>query len=415
MSITNELSNHVGTIESGLMKEALITPDRVLQLLDTRAKFRAGIPGEGFSFAHLRNTPDVQFYTGGDQLQATEFAPKTTRIKVPWANALSPVQFFGTDLNQMAGLTTRQMLREDYQLRNLADNQQIVLMDMLDNAATASASAIQSARVNQTWDRPGKYLSATADRLPMNLMDLFDPSTGLYGEPKKALGKFEEGHPWSGANKFGKSEDFLMTPRVWKLNDADGGGTATTNTSISTDSGFQRLFDCISRFSMVVSGTKVAICDVQTFSSLALKYAQNTGGNYPSGYPSRIGGDRWKIEVNSVQIQDTYFISDPNKAADNTIFVLHIGERDGRNGTVYPFYWVPDTTAGELMKRELDYMLRDVPDGLTWGPRRDIPFYMDEFSRFRTNADAIGSLVRLMWMLICTEPWCQLRIENVSN
>lgn len=423
MAITNELSNHVGEIRAGLMKESLITPDRTLQLLDTRARFKTGAAGAGFSFSHLRNTPDVQFYTGADQLQATEFNPKTNRLIVPWANCLSPIQFYGTDLNQMVGLTTAQMMKDDYRMSDMAEDQQIVFMDQLKNASIASASGIQNARVQVLWGREGKYQAASADRLPTSLPELFDDTTGLYGEDIDALGDFEKGHPWESDYAFGASKKTLMTPRVWYLNDDEGANTGTkvataeqaNAQSISSDEGLQRLYDCISAFSQVVPGTKVGICDVRTFSSLALKYAKNMGNNTPSGYPSRVGTDRWSISVKSVQIEDTYFISDPFKSADDeSIFVIHLGDTGGVPGTVYPFYWESALSLPELLKRETEQMLRDIPDGLTWGMRRDVPFYMDEFMRFAGNADAIGTVLRLMWMLICTEPWCQLAIRKVG-
>ena len=114
--------------------------------------------------------------------------------------------------------------------------------------------------------------------------------------------------------------------------------------------------------------------------------------------------------MRSVLIEDTYFISDPYMTDDNAIYVLHIGESDA-SGTVFPFYWDPNSSISELMRREQDMALRDIPDGLTFGSRRDIPFYMDKFERFAGRADAVGAWERLKWMLVCTEPWCQLRIE----
>ena len=67
----------------------------------------------------------------------------------------------------------------------------------------------------------------------------------------------------------------------------------------------------------------------------------------------------------------------------------------------------------ESIQRENDYMLMNVPAGMDFGATREVPFYMDDFRAFEGNADAVGTHQRLKYMMVCTEPWCQMYIDNV--
>ena len=423
MSIVNDLNNHVGEIRTGLRKDSLKTPDRLLQILDSHAKYQTGAATEGYSFSHLRRTPKVTFYRGADRYEAAEADPTTTRLIVPWANVMCPIEFLGTDLEETVGMTADDMTDDGYSLAGMREDQQEVFMDFVKGRVTATAAAMQNGRVNVLWGNDANIQYVSADRLPTSIPEIFDPETGLYGEDKDALGTFEKGHPWADNYAFGRSENFLMTPRVWDLAKDDGGsadaaaGTAmgTTAVDISLDENFESLYHCISQYSQIVPGTKVAICDNAVFTKLALRYAK-AEGSMANKFPTLVGTDRWQLTVRSVLIEDTYFISEPYKtASDNSIFVIHVGDRGANEGTLFPFYWEKEMSISELMRSEQEMMLRDIPDGLTWGPRRDVPFYMDKFTRFAGNADAVGSHERLKWMLVCTEPWCQLLINNVGT
>ena len=412
MSIINELTNHVDTIREPLSKDSLVTPDRVLQILDTRAKYQTGVATGGFNLSYLRETPEVIFYRGTDRLEASEADPKTTAIIVPWTNMMAPIQFSGTDLEETLGIRSAQMLREDYSIRDMGE-QRYVFTDFIMSRAAGTAASIQTARVQALWGGTAKIQQVDADRLPTTLPEIFDPDTGLYGEPKDALGRFEDGHPWSGTDKFGLSEDFKMVPRVWNVREADGTAGTTTNGKLDRedDNSFQSFYDACAQYSAVVPGTKIGICNNATFTQLALRYSE-TGNAYK--FPTIVGTDQWRLQVRSVLIEDIYFIYDPYMPKDDEIWVLHIGDQNAGNGTVFPFYWDPSATIPELLRREQEMALRDIPDGMVWGMRRDIPFYIDDFERFAGRADAIGAWERLKWMLVAREPWCNMVLRGLT-
>ena len=414
MSIINQLSNHVRTIQAPLSKMSLRTSDRVLQILDTRAKYQTGIATPGYSLDYLRETPEVVFYRGTDRLEAQEADPQITRIVVPWTNMMAPLQFSGTDLEETVGLRSDQMTDDNYSLSEVNNDSVYMFSNFIMTRAAGTASAVQQARVSALWGQDAKIAAVDADRLPTTLPEIFDPSTGLYGEPVDALGEFEEGHIWAGENKFGKSKPTKMTPRVWDVTYPEGrsgtGTQATDGTLGDRNDRFNSLYDCLAQYSQIVPGMKLAVCNNKVFRELGLRYAQlGTSGESPYMYPT-VTGDRWSLRVRSVQIEDTYFIADPYMTDDSAIYVLHLGEGEG-GGTIFPFYWDPNSSIPELMRREQEQALREIPDGLTFGTRRDIPFYLDKFERFAGRADAVGAWERLKWMVVCTEPWCQLRIE----
>ena len=427
MSIINDLSNHADTIRQGLSTLSLRTPDRVQQILDTRARYKTGVAGTGFSLTYLQDTPNVMFYRGADRLEAQEADPTTTQIIVPWTNLMAPVQFTGTELEETRGLRSDRMTDENYSLSDMGTDDRLVFIDYVMSRTAATASRIQNARVQTLWGKDAGLATVSADRKPLSLPGLFDDSTGLYGEPVDALGKFESGHPWAEDNAFGASKAYKMAPRVYYFNDAStttrgsnrtlpnplslsdpAKTTGTDGEQLTPDQKFQRLYEIISEFAQVVQGTKLAICDNSVFSKIAFEFKDS------DRYPMLVGTDQWRFTIRCVQMEDTYFISDPNKSRDdNSIEVLHIGDQDG-SGTIFPFYWDPGMSVSDSMQRQNEYMMMDVPDGMAFGPRRDIPFYIDKFSRFDGMADAIGTNERLKYMNVCTEPWCQLQIRQIS-
>ena len=425
MSIINQLSNSVGAIRDGLQLLSLETPDRILQILDTRARYQSGVAGEGFSFTHLRDTPQVTYYTGADRTQESENDPKTTRIIVPWANMSAPVQFLGTDLHKTVGLTTTDLLEDAGELNRMREDDSLVFIDFVRQQVEATAFSLQQARVNTLWGKDAGINSVSADRLPISLPDIFDETTGLYGESVDALGDFEPSHVWAEDYAFGYSTKKLMTPRIWNFEWEQGGGTlkdgdkvasgATagqargilTSTGELDNNAFQDLQQLITAYSQVVQGMKIGICNNTTFNALAIGFR---GDQYPE-----IRLDKWDYTVKCVQIDSVYFISDPSKSAtDTTIDIIHIGANGTNQATVFPFYWNPRRTVRSELERRISMRMKDIPDGLSFGARREIPWYMDMFSRFEGLNDAVGTRLRLMMMLICTEPWMQCQIRNIA-
>ena len=438
--ITNELTNHADWIRNQLSRQSLAVPDRLLGILDTRARYKTGVAGTGFSLNYLADTPNVLFYRGADRLEAQENEPSTTQIIVPWTNMMVPVQFTGTELEETRGLRADVLTDENFSLRDMGTDDRLIFLDWIMSRTAATASALQTARVQTLWGKEAKIANPGAvDRQPINVKDIFDDTTGLYGEPISALGKFEAGHPWAEDYAFGASKAYKMSPRVFYFNDVTADGASAnkgstdaaeagaalslraesqnhTNPANNIERGedlsparkFQRLYEIVSELSQVVQGTKLAICDNSLFTSIAFEFKDS------DKFPMLVGTDQWSYTIRSVQIEDTYFISDPNKPqSDNSIDIYPIGEADG-TGYIFPFYWESGMSVSESMQRQNDYMLRDVPDGMTFGSRRDIPFYIDKFTRFPGMADAIGTNERLKWMLVVTEPWAMCQIRKIT-
>lgn len=431
MSIANDLSNHVDVIRQGLQTESLRTPDRTLAILDSRARFKTGVAGAGFSFTHLRNTPNVTFYRGADRHEASELDPVTEQVIISWANMMSDIQFTGTELEETLGMRADRLTDENYSLSQMGGDDRLVFLNYIMTRAISVAFRLQNARVQSLWGNDAGIEATTSDRLPASLPDIFNPETGLYGEPKTALGGFEVGHPWHGENRFGASEDLKMVPRVWNFNRTDGGTGAATSSSATNrnatnaannelhrglltsagevdENAFRDLYECISQYSQVVPGEKVAICDNQTLTALGLIYRD------ADKMPILIGNDRWRYQVRAVQMEDIWFISDPFKDVnDHSIYVIHLGSGD--DGSIFPFYWSPDMTMRGAIQEQMAARLYDPADGLTFGVQRQPSFYLDKFFRFTGLADAVGSSMRLKWMLVCTEPWKNLRINYIGR
>ena len=436
MSIVNDLNNHVDVLRHPLRTMSLRTPDRILSALLTRTRFKTGVAGAGYSLTYLRNSPSVVFYRGMDTYEATDTDPRTTQIIASWSNVMAPVNFAGTELEETLGLRSQRLTRVDYGLGQMSDESRLVFLNYISTGFKATAAGLMTALTMAWHGRSEKIASGMfEDRMPMSRKQLFDDSTGLYGQSRDALGEFESGHPWArtgedteataagGATRFGRSLPYKMVPRRWDFSNGDGRSTALGTrfaslvsgratlgggTPAENDVAFHQLYGVLSEYNMVVPGTKLAVMSNQAFQSIAHRFIDS------QKYPLLMGTDKWQYSVTCFKIEDVYVMADPNKLEDEaSIEVYHIGDVGAENGTIFPFMWNPDVTVRESIERENDYMLMDVPAGMDFGAQRDIPFYMDDFAAFEGNADAIGTHQRLKYMMICTEPWCQLVIDNV--
>lgn len=453
MAILNDLSNHVDWIRDGLTTLTLDIPDVLQQVIDTRARYKTGVQGSGFSFTHLRNSPDVTYYTGADRDQSSENDPETIQIIIDWTDMMVPVQFLGTDLQKTVGIQANDLLRADSSLSGMADDDRLMFLDFIESQLEVTAYAIQQARVNVLWGRTIGVQMANVDRLPMSVPDLFNQETGLYRQPREILGGYERQHVWGGGHyRWGASLNFLMVPRVFDFAYTDGGKAAyTANNSgepvaagttetlakntpnrAHTGSGssrdalnagqargilnpdgtldedaFQVLQSAISSFSQVVPGRKLAICNDETFSALAIGFR---GDQYP-----QIQLDRWEYTIDSIRIGSVTFVSDPNKTPDSTtIEIFHIGDNEGNRGSFFPFYWDPGASLRARMRAKIDNKIRNVSGAPTFGTRRKIPVRMDDFGRFEGWADAVGTRLRLSSMNVCTNPERQCQFINIA-
>lgn len=438
--ILNQLSQYVNNMREGLTTLTLDVPDRLLTILETRSRYKTGVATPGYDWTHLRNSPDLMFYTGGDRDQSSENDPEVRTIMETWKDAMLPMQFLGTDLQQTVGIRAAKLTEEGYMLRNMADNDRSVLLDFIGTQMELTAYSLQAGRVNSLWGRSNGIQMTNRDRLPLSIPQLFDQESGLYGEAPGVLGGFERQHIWHGDGAFGSSADDLMLPRLWDFayergyngtTHAVAGRTATaleqqpaaggtTRTALNgeargilladgtlDENTFQDLHQVVTQYSQVVPGRKIAICNNETFSALAIGFR---GDNQPT-----VNLDKWSYGIRCVQIDDVYFISDPNKSPDSTtIEIYDIGSEGGSRGTLFPFYWDSGASVRRAMQAKVDSKLRDVPDGLTFGPRRRIPIDVDPFTRFEGMADAVGTRLRLSYMIICTHPERQFQIINIA-
>ena len=184
MSITNELTNHVDTIRRGLLTLSLRSSDRILQILDTRARY-TDAPGSGYSFTHLRDVPKALFYRGTDRYEAAESNPKTTQLVIPWTNLMVPIQFSGTDLEEMLSIKANKLLSDNYSMQDMGADKRNMFLNLMEDHVTAAAAGIQSSRISCLWGRSEGLYLVDPSRLPISLKDIFDETTGLYGKDVK--------------------------------------------------------------------------------------------------------------------------------------------------------------------------------------------------------------------------------------
>ena len=118
----------------------------------------------------------------------------------------------------------------------------------------------------------------------------------------------------------------------------------------------------------------------------------------------------WKHTIQCVQMHNTLMYADSNARTDE-MWGLHVGTPNMEDGTFFPYFWEKEETNQGRMK--IDQLQREHarPDpvfAMNDGAK-PLPYYIDEMMRFTGMADAGGTNLRLMYMFVCSERWCQTK------
>lgn len=403
--IVNQIANHVREIMLALRTEYIDVPDYLCGILDSYARYKTGgVMGLGVSIPVLTRRAPARYYRGLDESQALEKNDEVDRHFAYYSDMSVPVVMVGTDLQRTTGMTTAQLVRQDYSLGHMNETDRLMLLNQFVTSYETGAAGAQARKVGGLH---GDYLSLDSDeiqRAPESLNDLFDPNGRWHGVNPEELGSWDNDHVW-GREPVGNHENntgskkYRHCPQIHSV--ADG-----TKASIAV------LDKLLRQYNMVVKRKKLGYMWANGFSTLVGEILTKNL-NVPQ---LTMGAAAWEYDIDCVKIAGTTIIADPN-APEGVLRVLEVGEPGMENGSVFPFYWDPLTSPIEEIrmkaKAKSDRMGR--PKGMDFGYMRETPYFGDEWYRDTRYEDAIASKIRLASIpVVCTVRGHQLEINNLQ-
>lgn len=401
-----------------LRTEYIDVPDYLCGILDSYARYKTGgVMGLGVSIPVLTRRAPARYYRGLDEAQSLEKNDEVDRHFAYYSDMSVPVVMVGTDLQRTTGMTTAQLVRQDYSLGHMNETDRLMLLNQFNTAYETGAAGAQARKVGGLH---GDYLTLDSDeiqRAPESLNDLFDPNGRWHGVDPAELGSWDNDHVW-GRDPVGNhgnntgNKKYRHCPQVYSV-------TETANTgdvALYKDGGkglIKFLDKKLREYNMVVKRKKLAYMWADGFSEVVGEIL-NKNLNVPQ---LTMGGYGWQYDIDCVKIAGTTIIADPN-APEGALRVLEVGDPGMDNGTVFPFYWDPLTSPIEeiRMKAKAKSDRIDRPKGMDFGYMRETPYFGDEWYRDTRYEDAVASKIRLASIpIVCTVRGHQLEINGLEK
>lgn len=401
-----------------LRTEYIDVPDYLCGILDSYARYKTGgVMGLGVSIPVLTRRAPARYYRGLDEAQSLEKNDEVDRHFAYYSDMSIPVVMVGTDLQRTTGMTTAQLVRQDYSLGHMNETDRLMLLNQFNTAYETGAAGAQARKVGGLH---GDYLTLDSDeiqRAPESLNDLFDPNGRWHGVDPAELGSWDNDHVWgrdpvgNHANNTGNKK-YRHCPQVYSVTEtADTGDVAVYKSGAK---GLIRFLDKkLREYNMVVKRKKLGYMWADGFSEVVGEIL-NKNLNVPQ---LTMGGYGWQYDIDCVKIAGTTIIADPN-APEGALRVLEVGDPGMDNGTVFPFYWDPLTSPIEeiRMKAKAKSDRIDRPKGMDFGYMRETPYFGDEWYRDTRYEDAVASKIRLASIpIVCTVRGHQLEINGLEK
>lgn len=390
-----------------LSGETLKNPGYMDAVLSSVARYETGAASIGQRIDHFLNAPRSQWYDGDDTLQSQEEEARYSRMVATWGDMMTPMSFNVTQLERTAGITNDQLVNS-IDINRVSNIDPKAFYSEVEARATAT---LYGANLDLTKSLWGYFDDAdNVMRAPQSLQDVFSETKTLHGGGPDELGdSWDSRHPLSREDFPGWQKPWV--PFVWYFNHTDGkGGKPADGTAAKTltrENIFEIFDDWLSIWDLYVRGKKYLPMPQRLFTMLSgNSRIVNNGYEFTANIMDGMG---WSYQVKVIEMHNVRMFAEPNAPKDE-LYGMHLGERGARNGTLFPVFWEP--ASANAARAQLDKYLREaqaaVPMGLPNPVRtQPLPFYMDNFGQIPTKANAVGANMRLKYMWVCNERWCQ--------
>lgn len=410
--VETELAFHLReSLPSALSGESLKNPGFFLGMMTSYAKYVQGTPTEGQRIDHLLKAPRSTWYGGNDPYQVQEQVSGVNRHFAFWGAMMTPVSWDMLELTKNTGITSGEFLDPNFSLSRMGETDRYSFYNQVE---THYRQAIYGAGLDVERSIWGLWEPSDAqDKAPEDLKKIMNPDGDLHGIGPKVLGKFDTRHPLGRSGTKFPNWEYVHKPRVYYFDStkgdgsgsADGTGRNGTKFQFTRDNIFVAIDEFLRPWDLIVRGPKVMPMNHKVFGLLAT----HKDALAYKGFARVSNGMGWEETVQVVIMHNTMMFSEPN-APEDELWGLHVGSAGGMDGTFYPVFW--ESSGNRKGRTQIDALQRKsnatppapVARGMT---ARVIPYYHDENYRFTERADSGGSHIRLMYMWICSERWCQ--------
>ena len=410
MSLSRELAFHLKDyLGMGLSGASLENQGNLLQILSPYAHYVTGAPTEGQKIDHLLKAPRSQWYGGRDPLRTQETSSGVNRHYAFWANMMTPVSFDFLELQKNTGLTSFEVLHEDFSLSMMTQTDQRAFYNLLETRYQQAVYGGLMDLENALW---GRYEPEDPeDRVPESLAAIFDENGSLHGLGPEGLGKFDSRHALGRGDPDFPDWEYVHKPRVYYFNSTDGRGgkppDGTAKKVLTRENIFQEMEKFLRPWDLIVSGHKAIPLNYRVLGLLAENDKITDNDKFSITTHSGLG---WMETKKVVSMHNTVMFEEVNAPRDE-MWGLHLGSPGGMTGSFYPVFW--EGTVAAKGRQQIDRLVAKAsitpPGYAMFGRVKPIPFWHDEIMRFTGQADSGGSNIRVMVMFICQERWCQTK------
>ena len=409
MAVSGELSFYTDSIRTGLLGSSLKNTSDLPAILSAFARYRSGAPSEGMGINHLLSAPRAQWYGGQDTLRSQDQTARVNRHYAFWTNMMIPISIDFLNLTKITNITGAQFLDPSFSLNKLDQKGKEAYFSNLQVAYQAAMYGGQLDYDRSLWGNLQE--GDNVDRAPESLGDIFNEAGELHGLTPERLGKFDSRHALGrSATKFPQWE-YVHKPRVYYFNSTDGLGTkppdGTAAFKLTRENVFEAFDNFLRPWDLIVKGLKLLPLSHEVFSLIATNKDFIQSDKFPMVIYDGMG---WEHTIQCVRMHNTLMFADSDAKSDE-LWGIHVGSPGMDNGTFFPLFWEDDfnmsarNKLGEIIRKQG----RERPMHAPVGPTRPIPWYTDEMFRFTGKADSGGTNLRLMYMFVCTERWCQTK------
>ena len=411
MGVENELAFHLReSLPAALSGESLKNQGFLVGAFTSVGQFVSGEPTEGKRIDHLLKAPRSQWYGGNDPLRAQEQVSGVNRHFAFWGAMMTPVSWDMLQLTKNTGITSGDFLNDNFSIARMNETGKYSFYNQIETRYRQAVYGASLDLENSLWGiwQPDD----NENRAPESLRDIMSDTKQLHGLGPTGLGTFDSRHVLGRGNTKFPGWKYVHSPRVFHFNHTDGKGgkpaAGTADKQLTRDNVFQAFDEFLRPWDLIVKGQKMMPIDHRVFGLLA----ENKFILENDKFSMRIhDGMGWAETKNVVRMHNTCIFSEPN-APEDELWGLHTGTPGGMNGTIYPVFW--ESTSNRKGRAQLDMLYNKSNQMAAPAVSNDIgmrvkpmPFYHDEVFRFTTRADSTGSNIRLLYMWICQERWCQ--------
>lgn len=418
MGVENELAFHMReSLPAMLSGASLENPGFFLGMLTNYADYVQGSATEGRRIDHLLKAPRSVWYGGNDPYRAQEQPSGVNRHFAFWGAMMTPVSWDMLQLTKNTGITSGEFLSENFSINRMNQTARYSFYNQL---KTHYRQAVYGAGLDVERSLWGKWEPTDSEEnAPEDLSKLMDPESDFHGIGPDVLGTFDTRHPLGNPETSFPNWQYVHQPRVYYFDstagdgsgDADGTDRESSPLQLTRDNIFVEMDKFLRPWNLIVRQRKVMPLNHKVFGLLATSEAAVAY----KGFARISNGMGWEETVEVVNMHNTIMFSEPN-APEDEMWGLHVGSGMGGagGGTFFPVFWESDMN--NRGRQQINSMQRDsnasIPSSVSTqmamgGMAKPIPYYHDENYRFTGRADSAGSHIRLLYMWICTERWCQ--------